>query len=119
MQNQALVVNKETDTLFSVAVLFKAGIDVKLITGTKKDPTFGGNLVRPDGQKIRKRLPMWSNPARYTSDQVPHTASKTSAFVPTAAALEALAQPPLPDLEAMQLVHDIWCHSGNDKLEQI
>ena len=47
------------------------------------------------------------------------TESKTSAFVPTAAALEALAQPSLPDLEAIQLVHDIWCHPGNDKLEQI
>jgi len=30
--------------------------------------------------------------------------------VPTAAALEALAQPSLPDQEAMQLVHDMWCH---------
>ena len=35
------------------------------------------------------------------------TASKTSAFVPTATALEALAQPSLPDLEAMQSVHEI------------
>mgnify|MGYP007046309655 FL=1 len=126
MQNQALVVNKETETLLSVAVLLKAGFDVKFVTGTKKDPTFGGYLVTPDGQKIRMtfgdnlwRLPMWSDPARYTSDKVAPTASKTSAFVPTAAALEALAQPSLPDLEAMQLVHDIWCHPGNDKLEQI
>ena len=109
-----------------MAVLLKAGFDVKFVTGTKKDPTFGGYLVTPDGQKIRMtfgdnlwRLPMWSDPVRYTSDQVAPTASKTSAFVPTAAALEALAQPSLPDLEAMQLVHDIWCHPGNDKLEQI
>ena len=62
---------------------------------------------------------MWSDPARYTSDKVTPTASKTLTFVPTAAALEVLAQPSLPDLEAMQLVHDIWCHPGNDKLEQI
>ena len=39
--------------------------------------------------------------------------------MPTAAALEALAQPSLPDQEAMQLVHDMWCHPGNDKMEQI
>jgi hypothetical protein len=39
--------------------------------------------------------------------------------VPTAAALEALAQPSFPDQEAMQFVHDMWCHPGNDKMEQI
>jgi hypothetical protein len=120
-----LVVDKETETLLSVAVLLKAGFDVKFVNGTKKDPTFGGYLATPDGQKIRImfgdnlwHFPTWSDPVRYTSDQVPPTASKTSAFVPTAAALKALAQPSIPDLEAMQLVHDIWCHSGNDKLEQ-
>jgi hypothetical protein len=64
-------------------------------------------------------MPMWSDPVRYTSDQVPPTESKTSAFVPTAPALEALVQPSLPDLEAMQWVHDIWCHPGNDQLKQI
>ena len=81
MQNQTLVVNKETETLLSVAVLLKAGFDVKFVTGTKKDPTFGSYLVTPDGQKIRMtfgdnlwRLPMWSDPARYTSDQVAPTA---------------------------------------------
>ena len=30
-----------------------------------------------------------------------------------------LAQPSLPDQEAMQLVHDMWCHPGNDRMEQI
>ena len=67
MQNQALVVDKETETLPSVVVLLKAGFDVKFVTITKKDPTFGGYLVTPDGQKIRMtfgdnlwRLPMWS-----------------------------------------------------------
>jgi len=90
--------NKETETLFGVAVLLKAGFDVKFVTGNKKDPSFGGYLVTPDGQKIRMtfgdnlwRLPMWSDSARYTSDQVAPTASKTSAFVPTAAALAALS----------------------------
>ena len=74
MQNQTLVVNKETETLLSVAVLLKADFDVKFVTGTKKDPTFGGYLVTPDGQKIRMtfgdnlwRLPMWSDPARKRS----------------------------------------------------
>ncbi len=33
--------------------------------------------------------------------------------------LEALTRPSLPDQEAMQLVHDMWCHPGNDKMEQI
>ena len=36
-----------------MAVLLKAGFDVKFVTGSKKDPTFGGYLVTPDGQKIR------------------------------------------------------------------
>jgi hypothetical protein len=52
MRNQILVVDKETETLLSVAVLLKAGFDVKFVTGTKRDPTFGGYLVTPDGQKI-------------------------------------------------------------------
>jgi hypothetical protein len=75
MQNQALVVDKDTETLLSVAVLLKAGFDVFFVTGTKKDPTFGGYLVTPDGQKIHLtfgdnlwRLPLWSDPVRYTSD---------------------------------------------------
>ena len=41
MRNQTLVVDKEAETLLSVAVLLKAGFDVKFVTGTKKDPTFG------------------------------------------------------------------------------
>ena len=62
---------------------------------------------------------MWSDPVRYTNDQTSPTKRNTLALVPTAAALEALAQPSLPDQEAMQLVHDMWCHPGNDKMEQI
>jgi hypothetical protein len=45
MRNQTLVVDKETETLLSVAVLLKAGFDVKFVTEAKKDPTFGGYLV--------------------------------------------------------------------------
>ena len=126
MRNQTLVVDKETETLLSVAVLLKAGFDVKFMTGTKKDPTFGGYLVTPDGQKIRMifgdnlwRLPMWSDPVRYINDETSPVNRNTLALVPPAAALEALAQPSLPDQEAMQLVHDMWCHPGNDKMEQI
>ena len=52
MQNQSLVGDKETETLLIEAVLLKAGFDVKFVTGTKKDTTFGGYLVTPDGQKI-------------------------------------------------------------------
>jgi len=76
MRNQTLVVDKETETLLSVAVLLKAGFDVKFVTGTKKDPTFGGYLVTLDGKKIRMifgdnlwRLPMWSDPIRYINDE--------------------------------------------------
>ena len=72
MRNQTLVVDKETETLLSVAVLLKACFDVKFVTGTKRDPAFGGYLVTPDGQKIRMifgdnlgRLPMRSDPVRY------------------------------------------------------
>jgi hypothetical protein len=42
MRNQTLVVDKETETLLIVVVLLKADFDVKFVTGTKKDPTFGG-----------------------------------------------------------------------------
>jgi hypothetical protein len=62
---------------------------------------------------------MWSDQVRYTNDQTSPTNRNTLAFVPTASALEALAQPSLPDQEAMQLVHDMWCHPGNDKMEQM
>jgi len=126
MRNQTLVVDKETETLLSVAVLLKAGFDVKFVTVTKKDPMFGGYLVTPDGQKIRKIfgdslwcLPMWSDPVHYINDETSPVNRNTLALVPTAAALEALAKPSLPDQEAMQLVHDMWCHPGNDKKEQI
>ena len=71
---------------------------------------FGSNLWR---------LPMWSDPVRYTNDQTSTTKGNTLALVPTAAALEAFAQPAFPDQESMQLVHDMWCHPGNDKMEQI
>jgi hypothetical protein len=46
------IFRQETETLLNVAVLLKAGFDVKFVTGTKKDPTLGGYLVTPDGQKI-------------------------------------------------------------------
>ena len=36
MQNQALLVDKETETLLSVAVLLKAGVDVKFVTGIQE-----------------------------------------------------------------------------------
>ena len=58
-------------------------------------------------------------PVRYKNDQTSPTKRNTLALVPTAAALEALAQPSLPDQEAIQLVHDMWCHPGNNKMEQI
>ena len=62
---------------------------------------------------------MWSDPVRYTNAQTSTAKGNTLALVPGAAALEALAQPSLPDQEAMQLVHDMWCHPGNDKMGQI
>ena len=70
--------------------------------------------MTPDGQKIRMifgdslwRLPMWSDLVRYINDATSPVNRNTLALVPTAAALEALAQPSLPDQEAMQLVHDM------------
>ncbi len=118
--------DEETETLLSVAVLLKPGCDVKFVTDTKRDPTFGGYLVTPDGQKIRMifgdnlwRLPLWSDPVRYTNDHTSPIKRNTLAFVPTAATLKALAQPSFPDQEVMQLVHDMWCHPGNDKMEEI
>ena len=92
MRNQTLVVDKETEKLLSVAVLLKAGFDVKFVTGTTRDPTVGGYLVTADGQKFRMmfgdnlwRLPMWSDPVRYTNDQTSPAKRHTLALVPTAA----------------------------------
>jgi len=77
-------------TLLSVAVLLKAGFDVKFVTGTKKDPTFGGYLVTPDGQKIRMifgdnlwRLPMWSDPVRYINDETSPVNREMMLFIGT------------------------------------
>ena len=70
IRNQTLVVDKETETLPNVAVLLKAGFDFKFVTGSKRDRTFGGYLVTPDGQKIRMtfgddlRLCLWSDPCK-------------------------------------------------------
>jgi hypothetical protein len=61
--------------------------------------TFGDNLWR---------LPMWSDQVRYTNVQTSPIKRNTLALVPTATALETLAQRSLPDQEAMQLVHDMW-----------
>lgn len=68
----------------------KAGLEVKFVTGTKRDPTFGEYLVTPDGQKIRMifgnnlwRLTMWSDPVRYTNDQESTTKGNTLPLVPT------------------------------------
>ena len=125
MRNQTLAVDKETETLLSVAVLLKSGFKVQFVAGTPKNPTFGGYLVTPDGQQVRMtfednlwKLPMWSQPVRYEGARA-SSVSKPAAYVPTAAVLKSLAQPSVPDAEAMQLVHDIWCHPSNDKLEQI
>ena len=61
---------------------------------------------------------LWSDLVRYINDETSPVNRNTLALVPPAADLEALAQPSLPDQEAMQLVHDMWCHPGND-MEQI
>ena len=36
MQNRTLVVDKETETLISVAILLKSGFDVKFVTAPRK-----------------------------------------------------------------------------------
>jgi len=61
---------------------------------------------------------LWSDLVRYINDETSPVNRNTLALVPPAADLEALAQPSLPDQEARQLVHDMWCHPGND-MEQI
>ena len=61
---------------------------------------------------------LWSDLVRYINDETSPVNRNTLALVPPAVDLEALAQPSLPDQEARQLVHDMWCHPGND-MEQI
>ncbi len=77
MRNQALVVDKETETLLSVAVLLKA---VRDRHRDRRYPTLlgGGYLVTPDGQKIRMILSFFfifgDNLSR-TSDSCPRNTS--------------------------------------------
>ena len=80
--------------------------------------------MTPDGQKIRMifgdnlwRLPMWSDPVRYINDETSPVNRNTLALVPTAAALEALAQPSLPDQEAIRHVVPSWQRQDGANLQ--
>ena len=71
IQGQNIVATKATNTIMSLAVLLKAGYDVKFKVGTKGDAADGGILYTPDGKEIALtfkdnmwRLPMWSKPVR-------------------------------------------------------
>ena len=71
IQGQNIVARKATNTIMSLAVLLKAGYDVKFKVGTKGDAADGGILYTPDGKEIALtfkdnmwRLPMWSKPVR-------------------------------------------------------
>ena len=71
IQGQNIVATKATNTIMSLAVLLKAGYDVKFKVGTKSDAADGGVLYTPDGKEIALtfkdnmwRLPMWSKPVR-------------------------------------------------------
>ena len=76
-----------------------------------------GSMVTKGGPGGVNRT-LWSDLVRYINDETSPVNRNTLALVPPAADLEALAQPSLPDQEARQLVHDMWCHPGND-MEQI
>ena len=119
LPDQSLVVDRQTTpdvpTLLSLAVLLKSGFEVTFAVGSKRDPTYGGQLVAPDGQVARMifednmwKLPLSSAPVRHESRTYT-----------TVCAEQALAQPDLPDSVQIQLHHDIWCHPCNGKLEHI
>ena len=71
IQGQNIIAKKATNCIMSLAVLMKAGYDVKFRVGTAEDAKDGGILHTPDGKKIALkfednmwRLPMWSKPIR-------------------------------------------------------
>ena len=79
-----IIAKKATNSILSLAVLLKAGYDVKFRVGTESNPNDGGTLTTPDGKEIALNfknnmwtLPMWSKPARATSVQ---TANKFAAL---------------------------------------
>ena len=71
IQGQNIIATKATNSILSLAVLMKAGYDVKFKVGTALDAQDGGILYTPDGKEIALvfndnmwRLPMWSKPVR-------------------------------------------------------
>lgn len=71
IQGENIIAKKATNSIMSLAVLMKAGYDVKFRAGSERDAADGGTLYTPDGKEIALifkdnlwRLPMWSKPVR-------------------------------------------------------
>jgi hypothetical protein len=71
IQGKNIIAKKATNCIMSLAVLMKAGYDVKFRVGSKDNAQDGGILFTPDGKQIALvfndnmwRLPMWSKPVR-------------------------------------------------------
>ena len=60
---------------------------------------------------------MWSDLVRYMNDETSPVNTSTLELVPTAAALEALAQPSLPDQEAIRHVVPSWQRQDGANLQ--
>jgi hypothetical protein len=74
IRGKNIVATRTTDNILSLAVLLKAGYKVEFRIGTGLDPTDGGDLYTPKGERIAFvfsgnlwRLPMWSSPSRCES----------------------------------------------------
>ena len=75
IQGKNIIAKKATNCIMSLAVLMKAGYDVKFRVGSKGNAQDGGILFTPDGKQIALvfndnmwRLPMWSKPVRQGGD---------------------------------------------------
>ena len=71
IQGQNIIAKRATNSIMSLAVLMKAGYDVKFRVGTEDNAADGGTLYTPEGKEIALtfkdnmwRLPMWSKPVR-------------------------------------------------------
>jgi hypothetical protein len=71
IKGQNIIARKATNCIMSLAVLMKAGYDVRFRVGAAKNAKDGGILHTPDGKRIALtfednmwRLPMWSKPER-------------------------------------------------------
>ena len=110
------------EDLLSLALLLKAGYDVRLAVGTSEDPHFGGHLYTPCGKRIKLlfiddlwRLP----PPPQGSDG--QSVSQAGGQQPAAKAAHRVwvTKAKHTTAEQMRLCHAAWCHPDATTMRKI